>query len=261
MDFVPDSNIAHDCLHTCGFSQYSRAYVITNEDLRYSLKFMPKEANRALTVVGSGDHPLFCSLFGARHVDTFDISYNAKCIMDIKVAALQSGLDLFDYEQMLYELFYCRDITGLKNIDKISKMLPAEEYKYLCDMKKVSLFHQGANPQLYARFLPNKQEYGKLKDIVQKPYTFIKSDIKQIGSKLTQCYDFIHVSNIFDYVPRDKGFDVLASLLKLVNPKGRILVHNQLVWSGPSCHKIAETFDNWRHIKEKDGINILERIR
>ncbi len=261
MNFVPDSNIAHNCLCKGAFSQYSRAYVITNEDLRYSLQFMPKETNRALTVVGSGDHPLFASLYGAKHVDTFDISYNAKCIMDIKVAALQSGLDLFDYEQMLYELFYCRDITGLKNIDKIYEKLPSVEYKYLCDMKKVSLFHQGANPQLYSRFLPNKREYGRLKDIVQKPYTFILSDIKDLGAKITKTYDFVHVSNIFDYVPRDKSFDVLSSLLKLVNPNGRILVHNQMVWSGPSCRKIAETFNNWRHIKEKDNINILERIR
>lgn len=262
MDFIPNAGVAYNCLHTThGFSQYSRAYVITNEDLRYSLQFMPKETNRALTVVGSGDHPLFASLYGAKHVDTFDISYNAKCVMDIKVAALQNGLDLFEYEQMLYELFYCRDITGLKNIDKISGKLPSVEYKYLCNMKKVSLFHQGANPQRYARFLPNKQEYDKLKGIVKKTYRFILSDIKDLNTKLTEPYDFIHVSNIFDYVQKNESFDVLLSLLKLVKPKGRILIHNQMVWSGPSCHKIAETFGNWRHIKEKDNINILERIR
>lgn len=261
MKFIPDCGIAYNCLIKGGFSQYSRAYVITNEDLRYSMQFMPKECNRALTVVGSGDHPLFASLYGAKHVDTFDISYNAKCIMDIKVAALQTGLDLFDYEQMLYELFYCRDITGLKNIDKISEKLPSIEYEYLCRMKKVSLFHQGANPQLYSRFLPNKQEYSKMKEIVKESYRFVMSDIKNLSAEITKTYDFVHVSNIFDYVPRDESFDVLSSLLKLVNPNGRILVHNQMVWSGPSCRKIAETFNNWRHIQEKDNINILERLR
>ncbi len=261
MDIVPDSNFAYECLCNGGFSKYSRAYVITNEDLRYSMQFMPKECNRALTVVGSGDHPLFCSLYGAKHVDAFDISYNAKCIMDIKVSALWNNFDLFDYEQMLYELFYCRDITGLKNIDKISKFLPAEEYNYLCSMKKISLFHQGANPKRYERFLPSVQEYEKLKEIVKEHYHFIMSDIKELGTNVTEHYDFIHVSNIFDYVPRDKSFDVLSSLLKLVNPNGRILVHNQLVWSGPSCRRIAEAFENWRHIQEKDNINILERVR
>ena len=219
MDFVPDSNVARDCVNKVGFSLYSRAYVITNEDLRYSMQFMPDECNRALTVVGSGDHPLFCSLYGAKHVDTFDISYNAKCIMDIKVSALWSDFDLFDYEQMLYELFYCRDITGLKNIDKISKFLPVEEYNYLCNMKKISLFHQGANPKQYERFLPNTQEYDKLKATVKEHYHFILSDIKDLDVNLTEHYDFIHVSNIFDYVPRDKGFDVLASLLKLVKER------------------------------------------
>ena len=95
MDFVPNSNIAYNCLRKGVFSQYSRAYVITNEDLRYSLQFMPKETNRALTVAASGDHPLFCSLYGAKYVDTFDISYNAKCVMDIKVAALRNNFDFY----------------------------------------------------------------------------------------------------------------------------------------------------------------------
>lgn len=261
MDFVPDSSVAYECLDRSGFSKYSRAYVITNEDLRYSMQFMPDACNRALTVVGSGDHPLFCSLYGAKYVDTFDISYNAKCIMDIKVAALWNNFDLFDYEQMLYELYYCRDITGLRNIDKISKFLPTKEYDYLCSMKKISLFHQGVNPKRYERFLPNKQEYDKLKETVKEHYSFVISDIKDLGTNLTEHYDFIHVSNIFDHVPSDKSFDVLFSLMKLVNPKGRILMHNQFVLSGPLCRRITEKFNNWRYIKEKDNISILERIR
>ena len=261
MDFVPDSNVARDCVTKVGFSLYSRAYVITNEDLRYSMQFIPKGCNRALTVAGSGDHPLFCSLYGAKHVDAFDISYNAKCIMDIKVSALRNDFDLFDYEQMLYELFYCRDITGLRNIDKISKFLPVEEYNYLCSMKKISLFHQGVNPQRYERFLPTGQEYNKLKDIVKKSYRFILSDIKDLTTKLTEPYDFIHVSNIFDRIPRNEGLNILSSLLKHVNPKGRILIHKQIGGAEYWCQDIVRALDNWHHIKEKDGINILERQR
>ena len=78
MDFVPDCDVANKTIRCGEFSRYSEAYVITNEDLRESMGFMPKKCNHALTVAASGDHPLFASLYGAKHVDTFDISYNAK---------------------------------------------------------------------------------------------------------------------------------------------------------------------------------------
>ena len=128
-------------------------------------------------------------------------------------------------------------------------------------MKKISLFHQGVNPQQYERFLPNGQEYNKLKDIVKKSYRFILSDIKDLTTKLTEPYDFIHVSNIFDRISRNDGLNILVSLLKHVNPKGRILIHKQIGGVEYWCQDIVRVLDNWRHIKEKDNINILERIR
>jgi hypothetical protein len=128
-------------------------------------------------------------------------------------------------------------------------------------MKKISLFHQGANPQRYECFLPNAQEYKKLQDIVKEPYNFVFSDIKWLSARLTDTYDFVHVSNIFDRIPRDNSFDVLMSLLKLVNKNGRILLHNQSVSADTYCKAVERISDNWRYIKEKDNLHIMERIR
>ena len=102
------------------FSEYSPAYVVTNESLTTSMYWMPKNCNSALTVAASGDHPFWCSLFGIKHVDTFDISYNAKCIMDIKTAAL-GCLDYFQYIKLLENLNKCRDVTNVPYMKNILK--------------------------------------------------------------------------------------------------------------------------------------------
>lgn len=80
MKFVPDIDRAKKQVIYSYFSEYSPAYVVTNENLRTIKDFMPQNCNRALTVAWSGDHPLFCSLYGAKYVDTFDVTINAECI-------------------------------------------------------------------------------------------------------------------------------------------------------------------------------------
>ena len=103
MDFTPDVCMAKRSCDGDGFSAYSRAYINTNEKLRLSMKYMPKNCNKALVCTASGDHALFASLYGAERVDVFDVSYNAKCIIDMKVAALNC-LNREEYSEFLDDL-------------------------------------------------------------------------------------------------------------------------------------------------------------
>jgi len=48
MEFVPDYNSAREKALSTGFSKYSSAYIITNEDLRESMRFMPDKCEKAL---------------------------------------------------------------------------------------------------------------------------------------------------------------------------------------------------------------------
>ena len=274
MDFIPDSNIAREAIRYSDFSRYSQAYVVTNEDLRYSMGFMPKGTNRALTVAASGDHPLFASLYGAKYVDTFDISYNAKCIMDIKVAALGfMGCDT--YKNLLDDLYWAYDIQKIKKIKKIAKELPSAEFGYLCEMQGQHLFNAGADPfSFHQEKLPTKQEYRKLRKIVKKTYNFIMCDVGHLSDHLTEPYDFIHLSNVLDYVPMHKHTNTIVPLLKYVNAGGCILMldENRLIHEqrygfqyGPttaySCETVVRICNGWRFIKADNCLNILERTR
>ena len=117
------------------FAKYSPAYIVTNERLPMALKFMPNDTENVLTVAASGDHPLFIASYDIQHIDTFDISYNAKLLMDIKTLAIPL-LDYRTYSYLLGALCVSKDITSVPHMSDIVKQLPLEERIYI---KKIGL--------------------------------------------------------------------------------------------------------------------------
>ena len=267
MRFVPDYNLARQQVHNNLFNTYTSAYVVTNEDLRISMNFMPKNCENALVVAASGDHPLFCSLYGAQHVDTFDVNYNAKCMMDIKVAALQC-LDYVEYGRFLEDLHaLCKsssvNMTNVKNMDKILKFLPRIESDYIRVLKKEPLFSRGPSP-IESGVLPTFTEYYNLRKKIVKSYSFLLTNIYRLGERLEKNYDFIHLSNIFDYIAEGHYEEILLPLIQHVNRGGRIVMESfdedsSFVLRG-ACKKIEETSSAFSFNKIH-GTNILVRIR
>jgi hypothetical protein len=274
-DFIPDCNKAKDCLSRGIFNEYSAAFVVTNESLRMAMEFLPVNCERALVVAASGDHPLFCSLYGAKHVDTFDISYNAKCIMDIKTAAVEC-LDYSEYLDLLVGLSNnCRDVARVPNMNKISKNLSSIEFKYLCSMKGYRLFLYGIQKTQKSPVLPTESEYQKLQEIVNGTYSFTMTDITNLNGKLTQSYDFMHFSNVFDHIRKpQQHFTIIEPLLKHVNVGGRVLIQqfcrnhcNDEAFSTDiirDCFK-SGVLKDWRFTKISDDgvrfLNVFERVR
>ena len=97
-----------------------------------------------------------------------------------------------------------------------------------------------------------------------------------MGGKLTKSYDFMHLSNIFDYVQSFNYEFVILSLMEHVNPGGRIVTQffsegNDTVF-GMRIEKMAKEHKNWIFNKKminsvgkfdylKNGIYVLERVR
>lgn len=238
MSFRPDINKAKTVVKCDAFSAYSMAYVITNENLRQSISFMPNKCNRALTVAASGDHPLFCSLHGAKYVDTFDISYNAKCIMDIKTSAIKC-LEYIAYIDLLKNLHWCENIKHVPDMQYISMMMPAPEWKYLCAMTGYPVFYAGIGIKDDNAHLVTEQEYNKMRQIVKGHYNFIMTDIGDLSNHLTESYDFIHLSNILDYkYAMGAKFRTLYPLLKHVTVGGRIVCHNLIGRAWEDIHPL-----------------------
>ncbi len=201
------------------FSEYSSAYAVTNENLRDTLKFVPKNTENALVVAGSGDHPMFTALRHAKNIDAFDITYNARLIMDIKTAAVQL-LDYDEYNQIIIDLFNSGDkIESVKNMSKIIRQLVPSEQRYIKEMRGYKLFYHGSHPAMYKnRPLPTKPEFDKMRKIIDKPFKFIWSDLQTLSKKLNKSYDFMHLSNVVDYLDKNTGSDAIFSLAKHARP-------------------------------------------
>lgn len=246
-------------------AQYSAAYTVTNENLRHAYGFMPKNTENLLTITGSGDHAMFAALYGAKNIDTFDISYNAKCIMDIKTVALHV-LDREEYEKLLYDLWSAVYVLDVKNMEKIFDELPDEEQKYLIDMRGKFLFNHGlAN---YKKcLLPTDTEYAQMREKINTSFNFIWSDAVSIHHHLNKKYDFVHLSNIFDFLDEDDRMYVLANIMKYIKPNGIICFQNfkskpASLWG--YCDMLEqENKEKWNIGKSKQEpmLHVLQRVR
>ena len=269
------------------FSENSPAYITTNEDWRRAIGFMPKKCKRVLTVAASGDQPLFCSLYAIMHygtkivVDTFDITINAKLIMNIKNAAI-SFLDRYDYIRLLEKLYWCKDALSVPHFEKIEKKLSDDEIKHLVSMRGNRLFNREYwNGDQY-EYLPNDTEYQILQGIVGEPYDFKQTDIVNLSAKLTEKYDFVYLSNILDYFNVEEQWEILNSLLPYVNVGGRIVSYSfprypkQFLKTPENEELVKDVFKSWHYwnlLRNKhwhyrthftkicDFITVFERLR
>ena len=225
MKQVPNVSEARKLIYSIGetqFNKYSAAYSVTNEDVRKSMKYVKKSYKTALTVAASGDHPLFCKLYGIEHVTTFDISYNAKVIMDLKTLAIQH-LTLEQYYEMQNSLWYNANVRAVKYTQNIIPKLSPEMQQYIDGMNGILLFDNGRwRPERYQHYALQQKEFSKLKQIVHEPFEFIWSDVRKL--KLQQSYDFIHLSNICDFLPDWAIKKVLTKMLNHTNPDGSIVM-------------------------------------
>ena len=184
----------------------------------------------------------------------------------MKVLAI-GCLNYLDYWDFLLDLTEDRDFTLIQNIDKISKKLSPTEYNYLRSMCGCKIFSRG-NSSGRTEFDISRQDYKKLQKIVDKPYNFMMTDVVNLSGKLTENYDFIHLSNVFDYVPEVSQLKVLQFLVKRVNVGGRIFVSHLVGRSVCRDFFISDqdvsdaSFKDWRIVEtvNKD-ISVFERIR
>jgi hypothetical protein len=241
----------HDSVPRVSFGPYSPTYLIATDEgvdqdvKRYMYNGKEKKyCKKVLTVSASGDHPLFCKRYGAEHITTFDITYTSKIIMDIKTVAIQK-LTFNKYWQLLKDLWNNPNITSVPNFTHIMPELDSAEQEYILTMDgKFALFNFGTPPDFYKSDKnTNKSLYSELHKVDLSTFPFVWTDIEHLDAKLQDnTYDFIHLSNILDYVSDDVKSSVLNSLTKRLNYGGRILMcringNYQLV---DICQKIEE---------------------
>ena len=231
------------------FAQFSPAYVATNEEVREALRVLaPKPGARVLTVAGSGDQALLYKLAGAAHVDTFDITFNAKMMLDIKTSAIQK-LSHIDYLSLLNKIRTSRDIYNISLYQQLVDYMPDDTKNYVREMRGAKLVRGGMLDTVLF-----KSEYTRLSEIIHGSFNFMWTDLSDLASHLTQSYDQIYLSNILQYnVQPDYVCRVIGDLQKYLNPNGKILVNiapwfdgDELFAMNKLREKMAE--DNLAHV-------------
>ncbi len=233
-------NGGYCCRPGLNFAKWSPAYVSTNEDVREVLRILePGVNNRVLTVTGSGDQALFYKLAGAGQVDTFDITYNAKMVMDIKTSAIKN-LSHEDYVSLLTKM---RKVPGSINdmpeYEAIRYGLSQQMQDYVAGVRGLGVCRTGqSNEQILSRL-----EFDKLKKMLGGEYPFIWTDLYSLAEKLEGKYNQIYLSNILMYEEStDKFVKIISDLGQHLVPGGKILVN------------VAPWFDE----KDREHIEVLQ---
>lgn len=248
---------------------YSHAYVVSNEDLRHTTGLTCDFGRKVLTVAGSGEQPLFYTLHGAEKVDTFDISFCAKAIMDIKTTAIRTGMPYEQYVNMLSELQRAPSASQVAGMHEIMSQIPSDSANFVRGMDGYRIFGNGLNPETYAREMISESEYAKLQSQVNNSFKFIWSDVACLHTHLLDEYDVINLSNIFEWSPQ-LIVPTLSSLRNYVRPGGYILAQtgcSLAIGCNIDAYIVAqEKFKRWAKMginkqNRNNNVIVLERIR
>jgi len=203
------------------FGAYAPAYTISNENQRWTTKAV-SGISSVLTVTGSGDQALFYHLSGAKRIDTFDITNNARVIQDIKFAAIKT-LSYLEYSNLLIDLYYSADMAKIPAMKKVLPLLPQETINVIKTPGNTSIFGAGLDARQYPENIPSPEEYVKLQKTLKKPFNFVRCDLYDLSAKISGKYDLINISNIFDYCYDSKDqAQILYNLTHHLNVDGHI---------------------------------------
>lgn len=244
-----DENGLYDMDKAGVFCDYAPSYVITNEDLRHAMVSLQPKDKDVLTVAGSGDQPLFFDLNSAKSVDTFDISYCAKVMMDLKTSAIPV-LNKEEYHKFIKDIgttYFLPDLPVYKNL----KNLQPESDKFIRDMKGCRIFREVPASGYFN--LPLEFEYKKLQQSVNKSYNFIWTDLKDLHRHLNKSYDIIYLSNIIQYNCDEVTVaKVVENLRPFMKSKSILLLHVSAYFTFDELSvfkKIAKSISAWADVR------------
>ncbi len=266
--FYPNGIFKTDILQ----NKYGPAFLTSNELLRESI---PRYGNIAggdvLTVAASGDQPMMYAALGAKRVDTFDMTFSAKAVMDMKTAAM-GQMDYNEYTQFIRNVAVTQprhmppiDLMSVDGMVQVVEKMPADSAEFLRQMRGCNIFSSGANRLAF----PTEDEFTKMKQAVKEPFNFIWADIANLCTQVNQKYDIINISNILEWVDRGPWCcNILSRLYLCLKPNGYVLASalrpRTGLTEGVFRHEWEERIDSaWFGCSytKHEGLCVLQRTR
>lgn len=184
----------------------NRVYLFTNENISGYLSKLDLNGKSVLSVAAGGDHAFECLLRGASFVDVYDINYAQKVVVELKTHMIKS----LPYEDFKDFFFSASNFFNREIIEPIWHKFSPELnifmswYYALGDVAARRMFIYGRSACMIEDFdqisyLSCRENYDKLAKILPNKINFTHSEVHQLSKKTDKKYDFILMSNIFDY--------------------------------------------------------------
>ncbi|MBQ9182130.1 MAG: DUF3419 family protein [Bacilli bacterium] len=220
------------------FENFAPTYSFSNENLKDYFNFFDIKNGNVLTVTGSGDQVITSILHGAKNIDCFDSNTLSYYNLMLKLNAIKS-LDVEDF-LTLYNI-----LTPVKNRKKyylkFNESISQENIKIFWDFifsKKGDLFREcfiNKTDKLDGIDYLDIEKYKSLQNI-NSNINFKKCDVFELPNKYHKKYDFINLSNIYNFIDNSDDFVDLINILDNKNLKenGKILVTYS--WKKPNFY-------------------------
>lgn len=216
-------------------NRFNNIYPFTTENIAGYMNGLNLQEKRIITVTGSSDQIINAILNGAIDITTFDINPLTKYYMDLKLA----GLKRLSYEDFLKVFLY--NTSHSFNYKIISRLpMPEESKKFWLEqlalyqndgqaLKRSDLFHISYfNPESIMRMnmYLNKRNYKIVKKRLNHvKITYFPCSLQDL--QLSRDYDYMFLSNIFDYLNLMYEKDALLQYKELLE---RFLEHVKQIY-------------------------------
>ncbi len=221
----------------------SKVYHCSNERLNAYFKDLNIKGSRIATVGSSGDQVLNAIFYGAKDITLIDANIFTRAYFEYKTAMIKNlDFETFKSHLGMFSMFNWKTYSKISHdLSKRSKqffdelMLNQDENGhdydegYLTDsMIRNNLFHTPCYPhdeKVENLFYNNAKDFKKLKHLLIKnnfKINYINADITEFSKKLNGKFDYIFLSNIYDYVDEKIMVPIINKLYRKLNAGGAI---------------------------------------
>lgn len=180
------------------YDDNSPVFLFTNENIQeYIIKSGGVKNKNMLTVASSGDHAFESLLAGAKHVDIFDVNIMQKSVVDLKVNMIRH----LDYGEFMDFFFSKHSRFKFSLLNKIAKNIGPNEIILLLDLKNGNCRNFASTYSIEnITYLQGADKYKDLRDRLPQRFDFKHIDVKQLPYVISNKYDVVMLSNIFEYL-------------------------------------------------------------
>lgn len=217
----------------------SQVYDISNEVLNDFLPEMLQDRQKVAVVGSSGDQALLAIHNGCKDITLIDANLYTKPYVDYKIAMIKyfnhkEFITTLHSDILFHHMVYSKISHLLPNDSKefwdTIMMLPNTENDYdTAKNLKEQLTHNDRTYRHFSTsFYKDIDEYLRLQKILNEGnfnLNFKTAEYKDFPESLGGNYNFIYLSNIYDYVDYDDYFAVVNKLIdNNLAPNGRLLL-------------------------------------